>query len=235
MMISGKGRGDAMAEGRTAERVKVTQVVERYGRCLELVTMDPNFHEISVGLYFKAGVFNLWTYSQKPGVEERIGKIRSQLVALGGMDAVAGTQSQASFPCGQVHARPAKFLMMQAVEKAPDYTLPQGPVKDLRSPLMLDAVAAEEDGRWAYRVTAEGEAPNLDARLRAVTSGLIRYGEMEKAGDQSVSFPCGARHDELVKLVLPYARNISQVEDTLDAAALRGQMTTGTLGFTPPT
>ena len=224
-----------MAEGRIAERVTVAQVVERYGRCLELVTMDPNFHEISVGLYFKAGAFTLWTYSQKPEVEDRLGKIRSQLVALGGMEAVEGIQSQASFPCGQVHARPVKFLMMQAVEKAPDYTLPQGPVKDLRSPLMLDVVAAEEDDQWAYRVTAEGEAPNLDARLRAVTSGLIRYGEMEKTGDQSVSFPCGARHDELVKLVLPYARNISQVEDTLDAAALRGQMTTGTLGFTPPT
>jgi len=224
-----------MAESRTTERVKVAEVNQRYGECLELVTMDPNFHEISVSLFFKEGTFTLWTYSQKPGVDERIGKIRSQLVALGGMEAVAGTQSQARFPCGEVHARPVKFLTMQAVEKAPDYSLPRGPVKDLRSPLMLDVEAAAEDGRWVYRVTAEGEAPNLDARLRAVTAGLIRYGEMEKAGDQLVSFPCGNRHDGLAKIVLPYARNVSQVEDTLDAAALRGQMTTGTLGFTPPT
>jgi len=224
-----------MAEGSTTERIKVAQVVEMYGKCLELVTMDPNHHEISMGLYFKEGTFTLWTYSQKPGVGERIGKIRSQLVALGGMEAVEETKSQVSFPCGHVHARPVKFLMMQAVERAPDYTLPQGRVKDLRSPLMLDVEAAEEGARWVYRVTAEGEAPNLDARLRAVTAGFVRYGEMEKMGDQSVSFPCGARHDGLAKLVLPYARNISQVEDTLDAAALRGQMTTGTLGFTPPT
>ena len=47
--------------------------------------------------------------------------------------------------------------------------------------------------------------------------------------------PCGYRHDELALLVLPYARNVSQVEDMLASDALRGQMTTGTLGFTPPT
>jgi hypothetical protein len=31
------------------------------------------------------------------------------------------------------------------------------------------------------------------------------------------------------------ARNVSKVEDMLAADALRSQMTTGTLGFTPPT
>jgi hypothetical protein len=36
-----------------------------------------------------------------------------------------------------------------------------------------------------------------------------------------------------MRLVLPYSRNISAVETMMDAEALRGQMTTGTLGFTP--
>ena len=34
---------------------------------------------------------------------------------------------------------------------------------------------------------------------------------------------------------MPYSRNVSSVESMMEAEALRGQMTTGTLGFTPST
>ncbi len=54
---------------------------------------------------------------------------------------------------------------------------------------------------------------------------------MEKTEDGGIAFPCGYRHDELVRLVLSYARNVSRVEDMLEADAVRGQMTTSTLGF----
>ncbi|MBT4513576.1 MAG: hypothetical protein HOC77_00605 [Chloroflexi bacterium] len=54
---------------------------------------------------------------------------------------------------------------------------------------------------------------------------------MEKIDDTSVAFPCGQRHDGLARLILPYSRNISAVEDALEADAMRGQMTTSTLGF----
>ena len=124
---------------------------------------------------------------------------------------------------------------MQAVERPPDYALPQGGVKDLRSPLMLGFETSEADGRWVYLITGQGDAPNKAERLRAVTGGYVRYGEMEKVGDDGLAFPCGYRHDKLALVILPYARNVSQVEDMLAAEALRGQMTTGTLGFTPPT
>ena len=56
---------------------------------------------------------------------------------------------------------------------------------------------------------------------------------MEKVSDTEVAFPCGQRHDELIRLLMPYSRNISAVENMLDSEALRGQLTTGTLGFTP--
>ena len=55
--------------------------------------------------------------------------------------------------------------------------------------------------------------------------------EMEKTGETEVAFSCGQRHDELLRLVLPYSRNISAVETMMDAEAARGPMTTGTLGF----
>ena len=224
-----------MANVRTTERVTVVDVLEKLGSCVELVPLDPNFQDISVGLYMKNGRGTVWTFSQKPGVEDRIEKIRDQLCALGDMEPVEGTRDQVRFSCGQTHGRPLKFLVKRAVERAPDYALPDGRTKDLRSALMLDIEFSEVDGRGAYRVTAEGDAPNEAQRLRAITAGFTRYGEMEKGDDDELSFPCGHRHDRLAKLVLPYARNVSQAEDLLAADALRGQMTTGTLGFTPPT
>jgi hypothetical protein len=66
-----------------------------------------------------------------------------------------------------------------------------------------------------------------------VIAGFMKYGEMEKVGETDVAFPCGQRHDELLRLVLPYSRNISAVESMMEAEAERGQMTTSTLGFSP--
>ena len=223
-----------MATLKTAKRGRVKELIEKYGKCVELVPMDPNFQEITVGLYVKDGIGTVWTFSRKPGVEGRIREIRDQLVALGGMLAIDGTHDKTKFACGELHGRPLKFLTMRAVEKAADYRMPEGKTKDLRSGLMLDFEVGEIEGRWVYRPTAEGEAPNAEQRLRAVTGGMVRYGEMEKLDGEGVVFPCGYRHDELVRLILPYARNVSGSEDMLASGAMRGQMTTGTLGFTPP-
>ena len=56
---------------------------------------------------------------------------------------------------------------------------------------------------------------------------------MEKVEKNTVAFSCGSRHDELLRLLLPYSRNISAVETMLEESALRGQLTTGTAGFSP--
>jgi hypothetical protein len=220
---------------RTSQRVRVADVIEKYGKCLELVPMDPNFHNISVGLYVKDGVCTVWTFSQKPGVEERLAQIRDQLVALGGMEPVEGTSNQVRFPCGYLHIRPVKFLMTQAVGKAPDYAPPQGAmsIKDSKSALTISVTGGEKGGKWIYQASGEGDVQNPAMRMRMVVAGFLRYGEMEKLSEDEIVFPCGQRHDELVRLLLPYSRNISSVETMMAAEALRGQMTTGTLGFTP--
>lgn len=218
-------------------RMRPVDVLERYGHCLELVPMDPNFENISVGLYVKNGLCTVWTFSGKPGVEARIEQIRDQLVALGGMEAVEDTTNQARFGCGELHERPVKFLMSQAVGKAPDFAPPQGEmtIKDSRSPLTIRVEGVARDDMYVYTVSVEGDAPNPAVRLRMVVAGFLRYGEMNKVGDNEVAFPCMQRHDALMRLLLPYSRNISSVEGMMAAEALRGQMTTGTLGFTPPT
>ena len=224
-----------MTEAKT--RTRVADVLERYGSCLELVPMDSNFHDISVGLYVKDGLCTVWTFSQREGTERRIEEIRDKIVEMGGLEPVEGTHNQLRFGCGYLHVRPLKFLVSQAVGKAREYAQPEGDmtIKDTKTQLVLAVRGREADGRWVYDVSATGEAPNVAARLRLVVAGFVRYGEMEKVGDTTVAFPCGRRHDEMLRVLLPYSRNISSVESMLEAEALRGQMTTGTLGFTPPT
>jgi hypothetical protein len=89
------------------------------------------------------------------------------------------------------------------------------------------------DGKWVYEVAAEGEAPAATAsmRVKAVVGGFMRYGDCRRVAEDKFAFPCGARHDELARLLIPYARNVSAVEEMLAAADLAGQMTTQTLGF----
>ncbi|MYB48471.1 MAG: hypothetical protein F4X72_04245 [Dehalococcoidia bacterium] len=222
-----------MTSLKNAQRGRVREVIATYGKCMELISMDPNFHEITVGLYVKDGIGTVWTFSGKPGAEKRVEEIRDQLVTLGGMVPVDGTHNQATFPDGEMYERPLRFLLRQAVEKPYGTTHPEGriEIKDLRSPLQIITTPEEIDGRWIYRVTAEGEYKNPKMRVRAVTQGFVRYGEMEKVDVDAVTFPHGGRRDELIRLVLPYARNVTGTADMLEAEALRGQMTTGTLGF----
>ncbi len=216
-------------------RLRPTEVIERYGQCLELVPLDRRFHDISVGLYVKDGICTIWTYSRREGVGDRIREIRDQMIALGGMEAVEDTDNQVRFPCGQLHQRTLRFVMSQAVGKAPDYAPPQGDltIQDSKSALTICADLTDEcqDGRAVYNVSLEGEARNAAMRLRMVLAGFTRYGEMEQVGESGVAFACGMPHDALMRVLLPYSRNISSVETMMAAEALRGQMTTGTLGF----
>ena len=217
----------------TGNRPSVAQIIEEYGQCLELVPMDPHFHGISVGLYLKDGVCTLWSYSGKPGLEERIAAIRDQFVALGGLTPIKGTYNQIKFLCGDLHLRALRFLLAQAVGESPDFS-PEGDglsIRDTRTKLTLNVSGKETPERYVYELSATGEAPSIPARLRMVVAGFVRYGEMEKVGDAEVAFPCGQRHDRLMGILMPYSRNISAVEDMMEADAMRGQMTTNTLGF----
>ncbi len=212
---------------------RVVQTLEKLGHCLELVSMDPNFKNITVGLYAKDQLLTVWTFSNYDGVDERIKEIRDQVVKLGGLVEVQGTNNQVKPSCSMVHAKALKFLMRTAVEKLPDFTYGEGrlEITDLRSPMTMIATPREENGRWFYDVTYEGEYKNPGVRARAVVQGFLRYGEAEKVDDYTITFLCGARHDELVRLLLPYARNVSGTQEMMDAESSRGQMTTSTLGF----
>ena len=222
-----------MAQTEPRLPLRPAEVIGRYGHCLELIPMDSHFHDISVALFVKDGICTVWTFSRREGVAERMEHIRNQMVTLGGMEPVEGTHDRFRPPCGQLHRRPVKFLLTQAVGKAPDYSAPTGEmrIRDTKSKLELITTGRKDGERYVYEIGAEGEAPNVPMRLRMVVAGFLRYGEMDKISDTEVAFPCGQRHDELMRILLPYSRNISAVEGMMEAEAMRGQMTTGTLGF----
>ena len=43
----------------------VHQILSEYGYCLNLISMDPNFHNMSVALYVKNKIFTITTFCEK--------------------------------------------------------------------------------------------------------------------------------------------------------------------------
>ena len=155
------------------------------------------------------------------------------MVHLGDLEPIQESFNQAKFPCGVIHQRPLRFLISQATNKNPDFKHPSGDItiQDSKSDLKITATPRENNGSWDYAIEGKGEAKNASLRIKMIVAGFMKYGEMIKTSDTSVAFECGKNHDNLMRIILPYSRNISSVEGMMETEALRGQMTTGTLGF----
>ena len=228
------------------QKNNINNILSDLGRCVELISIDPNFNNISIGLYEKNGIYTVWSFSKVTGIKERIEEVRNQLINLGGMESISGTYNKAKYPNNQVFERPMKFLIKQAVEKPANYRHSTGPIKikDLRSPLEITITPTQANSSNIYEVSASlpateknsgdsvsGVHTKPEIRINAIIRGLIKYGNMERVDNTSVKFSNGEKLDNLVRLILPYARNITGTQDMLDADSIKGQMTTNTLGF----
>lgn len=214
------------------QRSRVRETIQRLGHCIELVSMDPHFNEISVGLFLKDRVLTVWSYSQVPGTMDRLSQIRDRIVALGDLETIGDSPNQARVPEGDILVQPMKFMFRVAVEKPPE-ELPSGPIEapDNKSTLTFVIEGHEEPDAYVYQVIGRGETQRPEARIRATVGGFMRYGECQRVAPDKFRFPDGKRHDGFVRLLLPYARNVSAVERMLEAEDMEGQMTTQTLGF----
>jgi len=63
--------------------MKVTEKIKELGNCIELVSIDPHFHEVSTGLFRKGNILTVWSYSKIQGIEKRIEQIRDRCCKLG--------------------------------------------------------------------------------------------------------------------------------------------------------
>ena len=213
--------------------VRPAEVLSQYGRCVELISMDKYYENMSIGLYLKDKIFTIWSFNNSKGVIDRIKQIRDQLINLGDMLPVNNSDNQVKFKCGNIHERPVKFLLAQAVGKAPDYSPPtkELKIKDTKSNLYIFVKNHKNSESNSYTVDVVGEYKNPTMRLRMIVAGFIKYGEMDKVTANEIAFPCKFKHDGLMRVLLPYSRNISSVESMMAAEDMKGQMTTGTLGF----
>ena len=199
------------------------------GERLELVSMDPHFHDISISLYRCSGEggasgFLAHSYSGKGGAAERLGFVMRAMAAMGGMGPAPGQPERLAFACGAEHRAAVKRLFLEACKRAPGADIEVQPMRiyDKKNDFTIAATAV---GGGGYRIAAvDGEGNDKAAqRVDGVTRGLVKLAEMEAGANAGEArFPCGAAHDELVGLLLGRALNVRAAMREAEAAAARG-------------
>ena len=215
--------------------IRPIEVIKKYGRCIELISMDPFFNDITIGLFFKEPNLTVFSYSRLDGTSERLNQIRDRIVDVSGAMPVENSPHQATFECGMKEgccSAPLRFALKEAVTKDRDLDLSKGIVcKDLRSDMIIKVNYEENSNGNTYTVSGDDNAEKPIIRYRAIANGLIKYGGFERLDNFSFRLSCNQRNDKIVNLLLPLARNISATEESLAAEDAAGQMTTQSLGF----
>ena len=199
------------------------------GERMELVSMDPHFHDISISLYRNAGEgrasgFLAHSYSGRDGAAGRLGYVMQAMAVMGGMAPAPGRPGRLAFACGAEHRAAVKRLFLEACKRATGTRVAAQPMRiyDKKNDLTIDAMNV---GNGRYRLAAAGGDANEKAaqRVDGVTRGLIKLAELE-AGTQAgeARFPCGHGHDALVGLLLGRALNVRAAMREAEAAAARG-------------
>ena len=195
------------------------------GRRVELISMDPHFQDISIGLYrqeLKEGTaYLVHTYSHIDDAGKRIAFVVNAMCTLGGMKLSDG--GLLHFPCWQEHALASKRVFLEACKLSSDSETEPRPMSILDKKTGLK-ISVELREKGVYRVTAEGEAKDKERRITFIAGALMKLGEMLEA-EQSldkVAFPCGNAHDAMLCLLLVRAPNVRAVLREQDMAAARG-------------
>jgi hypothetical protein len=216
-------------------KLRPIEVIEKYGKCIELISMDPFFNEITVGLFFKEPNITVYSYSTISGVSERLNQIRDRIIEVSGAIPSEHDPHQATFNCSMKDgccAAPLRFVLKEAVMKNRKPDLSKGIIcKDLRSDMMINVNFSKNQNGNIYTVSGDDNTEKPIIRYRAITNGLIRYGDFERIDNFSFKLKCDDRNDKIINLLLPLARNISATEESLAADDAAGQMTTQSLGF----
>ena len=199
------------------------------GERLELVSMDPHFHDISISLYRSTGEggasgFLAHSYSAKEGAAERLGFVMRAMAAMGGLGPAPGQPDRLAFACGAAHKAAVKRLFLEACKRETGADIEVQPMRiyDKKNDLTIAATAV---GGGRYRIAAiDGEGNDKAAqRVDGVTRGLVKLAELEPGAEPGeVRFPCGHAHDELVCLLLGRALNVRAAMREAEAAAARG-------------
>ena len=208
------------------------QKITELGNCIELVSMDPHFHNISVGLFINGNILTIFSFSKIESIEERIKVIRDRCCLLGDISPVENTDNQMLLDANINLDKPIKFMFTEAVEKNNEIS-PNTPIEspDTKTNLKFRIASDTANNITNYTDSVEGQNERSEMRIRAVVGGFIKYGGCERVDFNKFKFSDGKKYNKFVKLLLPYARNVSAVENMLSDSDSVGQMNTQTLGF----
>ncbi len=193
------------------------------GTRIELVPMDPHFHDITIGLYRQehngAPAYRVHTYSGRAGADQRIAFVANGMVVLGGM--MQTPDGLLRFPCGEAHELACRRVFLEACKLASGGELKARPltIVDRKSGLNITVSGT---GSGEYRVEAEGEGRDAARRISAIAGGLVKLGEMQSRSPDTVAFSCGYDHDAVVGLLLVRAPNVRAAVREQEASGARG-------------
>jgi hypothetical protein len=197
------------------------------GRRIELVPMDPHFHNISIALYRQdtsdGPVFQVQSYSNREGAGQRVEFVARAMALLGGLESVAGETRKLRFPCRAEHIFACRRVFLEACKLDPSQPVEPRPLQILDKKSNR-TITVSSQGKGVYLLAADGEELDKASRIEAVANGLLKLGQMQigvSSGD-SVIFSCGQAHDALVGLLLVRALNVRAVLREQEMTASRG-------------
>ena len=192
---------------------------------IELVSMDRFCEDITIALYRVASgmAATVHSYSGRPGVQGRLVWLAEAMRVLSGMRSVGRDGQTVGFSCRSWHELAARRAFLEACKIDPSAALAvrQLATDDGRTGQYITITPL---GGGRYRVSAVAEDSTADSRAPAVAAGLAKLAGLDiDAGDATtVSFSCGAPHDEIVGLLLPRAINVRAAFREFEQAASRG-------------
>ena len=202
----------------------MTQTLD-LGPRIELVSMDPHFHDISIALYCpgpdNAPAYQAHTYSHLPGAAERVAGVADAMQVLGDMEQTG--DGLLRFPCGHAHLLAVKRLFLEACKLPPDQPIEPRPLHIFDKKANA-TIAVASLGQGLYEARATEQVQGVERRVVTIARGLIRLGEMEEVADQpnQVRFGCGHSHDALIGLLLVRAPNVRAAVREAESMASRG-------------
>jgi hypothetical protein len=199
-------------------------VTRNLGTRIELISMDPHFHDITLALYRQdqtgRPAYLVHSYSGVPGTAERLQSLRGAMATLGQL---AQDGNLLHFACGSAHQAAARRTFIESAK------LPPGSPAAPRSLTVLDKksgrnITARSLGEGRYQITADGPEDGKEARIDAVVGGMVKLAELAtvEGGPGQVAFPCGNAHDALIGLLLPRALNVRAILREEESAGGRG-------------
>jgi hypothetical protein len=196
------------------------------GRRIELVSMDPHFRDITIGLYEQrrggAPEYLIHSYSGLEGTRQRLDFLVQAMAVLGGLTTAGGWLR---FPCGAGHHLAVRRVFLEACKIPPGAELAPKPLAVLDKKLdRTITVTSLKPG--LYEVSTDGPQDKSASRIDSITGGLKKLAEIEFVAGEPyrVKFVCEWPHDALVGLLLPRALNVRAVLREEEMAASRGML-----------